>query len=238
MAHVTRRFETLQHEILELIQQLGLKPHDALPSEGELAEALKVSRATLREATRALQSQGVLVAQQGRGLFLRNFSLEPVISRLPYQLIESGAELDELLIARAALERGLIREVSQRISEDRLSRLDEIVAVMHEREAKGLTFPEEDREFHRCLYVDLNNRVIDGTLEAFWQLMNRMRDQLPPLRYDDLADRHAAIVAALRDPEGRDPVIALDDHFMDIRQRTEALANRRSEASTEASQES
>lgn len=178
------------------------------------------------------------MAQQGRGLFLRNFSLEPVISRLPYQLIESGAELDELLIARAALERGLIREVSQRISEDRLSRLDEIVAAMHEREAKGLTFPDEDREFHRCLYVDLNNRVIDGTLEAFWQLMNKMRDQLPPLRYDDLADRHAAIVTALRDPEGHDPVIALDDHFIDIRQRTEALANRRSEATAETSQES
>lgn len=234
MAHVTRRFETLQHEILELIQQLGLKPHDALPSEGELAETLKVSRATLREATRALQSQGVLVAQQGRGLFLQNFSLEPVISRLPYQLIESGADLDELLVARAALERGLIREVSRRISEERLSRLDEIVASMREREAKGLTFPAEDREFHRCLYVDLNNRVIDGTLEAFWQLMDKMRDRLPPLRYDDLAERHATIVAALRDPEGHDPITALDDHFVDIRQRTEALANRRANAPQES----
>lgn len=228
MAHVTRRFETLQHELLELIQHLGLKPHDALPSEGDLAEQLGSSRATLREATRALQSQGVLEAHQGRGLFLRSFSLEPVISRLPYQLIESGADLDELLVARAALERGLIREVAERISEERLARLDEIVAEMHALESKGLAFPEQDREFHRCLYVDLHNRVIDGTLEAFWQLMDKMRDQLPALRYDDLADRHAAIVAALRNPQSRDPIDALDDHFIDIRQRTDSLVERRS----------
>ncbi|GAA1485292.1 FadR/GntR family transcriptional regulator [Brachybacterium fresconis] len=226
MTHVTPRFETLQAELLELIQTLGLKSHDALPSEGELAERLGVSRATLREATRALQSQGVLDAQQGRGLFLRSFSVEPVISRLPYQLIESGADLDELLVARAALERGLIREVAERIGEQRLARLDEIVQEMHELEAKGLAFPAQDREFHRCLYVDLHNRVIDGTLEAFWQLMDKMRDRLPPLRYDDLADRHAAIVAALRDPQRHDPVVALDDHFIDIQQRSDALAHR------------
>ncbi|MFC7465719.1 FadR/GntR family transcriptional regulator [Brachybacterium sp. GCM10030252] len=227
MAHVTRRFETLQHELLELIQHLGLKPHDALPSEGELAEQLGASRATLREATRALQSQGVLEAHQGRGLFLRSFSVEPVISRLPYQLIDSGADLDELLVARAALERGLIREVAERISEEQLARLDEIVAEMHVLESKGLAFPEQDREFHRCLYVDLRNRVIDGTLEAFWQLMDKMRDQLPALRYDDLADRHAAIVAALRNPQHHDPIVALDDHFIDIRQRADSLVERR-----------
>ncbi|HIY22819.1 MAG TPA: GntR family transcriptional regulator [Candidatus Brachybacterium merdigallinarum] len=234
MAQITGRFESLQAELLELIQELGLKPQDALPSEAVLAQKLGVSRATLREATRALQSQGYLVAHQGRGLFLQNFSVAPVISRLPYQLIESGADLDELLIARAALERGLIREVSERISESRLARLDEVVGTMYELEAKGLSFPEEDREFHRCLYVDLNNRVVDGTLEAFWQLMAKMRDQLPPLRYDDLADRHAAIVRALRDPESLDPVIALDDHFIDIRQRTDALATRRSDTPQES----
>ncbi|WME24449.2 FadR/GntR family transcriptional regulator [Brachybacterium sp. GU-2] len=225
MAQPTRRFETLQSELLDLIQQLELKPDDALPSEGELAERLAVSRATLREATRALQSQGVLEAQQGRGLFLRSFSVAPVISRLPYQLIESGAELDELLVARAALERGLIREVADRISEERLARLDEIVDTMREKETRGIAFPEEDREFHRSLYVDLHNRVIDGTLEAFWQLMDKMRDQLPALRYDDLADRHAAIVRALRDPETHDPIAALDDHFIDIQQRTDELVD-------------
>lgn len=233
MAQVTRRFETLQHELLELIQELGLKPNDGLPSEGELAERLGASRATLREATRALQSQGVLEAQQGRGLFLRGFSLEPVISRLPYQLIESGADLDELLVARAALERGLIRQVADEIGEKRLRRLDEIVEIMREREAAGFAFPAEDREFHRSLYLDLNNRVIDGTLEAFWQLMDRMRDQLPPFEYHDLAERHAAIVTSLRDPEAHDPVLALDEHFLDIRQRAGALADRRSRPSHE-----
>lgn len=216
-------FETLQRDLLDAIQRLGLRAGDALPSEGDLAQTLGVSRSSLREATRALQSQGILEARPGTGLFLREFSLDPVISLLPYQLVESGADLDELLVARAALERGLIRQVADRIGDERLRRLDDLVGRMHELEQAGRVFPAEDREFHRLLYLDLHNRVVDTTLDAFWKLMDRLRTELPPLRYDDLAARHGAIVAALRDPGSQDPVRAMDAHFVDIQIRTYEL---------------
>src|SRR6266536_3945769 len=44
----------------------GFEPGDALPSEGKLAEALGVSRLTVREATRTLEARGLLEISKGR----------------------------------------------------------------------------------------------------------------------------------------------------------------------------
>ena len=43
---------------------------DKLPTDNELAQALGVSRATLREAVRSLTVQGILEARHGRGTYL------------------------------------------------------------------------------------------------------------------------------------------------------------------------
>jgi GntR family transcriptional regulator len=58
---------------------------DRLPSEPALAEQLRVSRATLREAMRTFETQGIIRRRQGAGTFV-NF---------PLQVIESGLEVLE-----------------------------------------------------------------------------------------------------------------------------------------------
>lgn len=76
-------YQRLQYELAELIQKSpkGTK----LPSEPQLAEQLCVSRATLREAMRTFESQGMLKRQQGVGTFVVG----------PTQIIESGLEVLE-----------------------------------------------------------------------------------------------------------------------------------------------
>ncbi|TDE95081.1 FadR family transcriptional regulator [Occultella glacieicola] len=214
-------FETVQAQLLEYITEQGLGPDDPMPSEGELAVQLDVSRGSLREATRSLQSMGVLYAKAGKGLFLQDFSLGPVIRLLPYRMIANGAKLNELLELRAALERGLIPKVAARISEETLARLDAIVDEMVGLEEQGLAFPEQDRLFHRTMYEAIGNDLILDVLDMFWTLMSRMQAELPPLQYHDLADRHRAIVDALR--SGGDAVSALDQHFVDIDYRLDRL---------------
>lgn len=214
-------FETVQVQLLEYITEQGLGPDDPMPSEGDLAEQLDVSRGSLREATRSLQSMGILYAKAGSGLFLQDFSLGPIIRMLPYRMIANGAKLNELLELRAALERGLIPKVAKRISEETLVRLDAIVDEMVELEQQGLAFPEQDRLFHRTMYESVGNDLILDVLDMFWTLMTRMQAELPPLQYDDLAERHRAIVDALR--QGGDAIKALDRHFVDIDSRVEQL---------------
>ena len=53
-------------ERLEGVIFESMEPGDALPSEGKLAEALGVSRLTVREATRSLEARGLLEISKGR----------------------------------------------------------------------------------------------------------------------------------------------------------------------------
>lgn len=69
------------HENLErLIAESA--PGERLPSEPELARRLNVSRATLREAMRAFETQGMIYRRQGSGTYVAH----------PTQVIESGLE--------------------------------------------------------------------------------------------------------------------------------------------------
>ncbi|MBG0788363.1 MAG: GntR family transcriptional regulator [Anaerolineaceae bacterium] len=82
-------YQRLQNELSTIIENAskGTK----LPSEPKLAEQLGVSRATLREAMRTFESQGLLRRRQGLGTFVVG----------PTQVIESGLEVLESLETQA-----------------------------------------------------------------------------------------------------------------------------------------
>lgn len=76
-------FRRLQTQLAEMIS--SLPPESRLPSEPYLAKQLGVSRATLREAMRAFEGQGLIRRRQGVGTF--------VVGRIP--ILESGLEVLE-----------------------------------------------------------------------------------------------------------------------------------------------
>ena len=76
-------YQRLQGELSVLIQ--NAPKGSKLPSEPVLAQKLGVSRATLREAMRTFESQGMLRRQQGVGTFIVG----------PTQVIDSGLEVLE-----------------------------------------------------------------------------------------------------------------------------------------------
>jgi GntR family transcriptional regulator len=84
-------FVRLQTEISNLIQKTP--PGERLISEPELAKQLGVSRATLREAMRTFEGQGLIRRRQGIGTF---------VVRQP-QIIENGLEVLESIETRANL---------------------------------------------------------------------------------------------------------------------------------------
>lgn len=74
-------------KLLEALTALiaGLHTGDRLPSEPKLARQLQVSRATLREAMRTFETQGVIHRRQGAGTYVAR----------PTHVIESGLEVLE-----------------------------------------------------------------------------------------------------------------------------------------------
>src|SRR3990170_306179 len=78
-------FQRLQSDLAALINKTSAG--ERLPSEPELARRMGVSRATLREAMRTFEVQGLIRRRQGSGTF--------VVGRVP--VIEAGLELLESL---------------------------------------------------------------------------------------------------------------------------------------------
>ena len=62
-------YRQLVNEFIERIDSGELKPGDRLESERELAERLKVSRITARQALDTLEQLGLVYREQGRGTF-------------------------------------------------------------------------------------------------------------------------------------------------------------------------
>lgn len=85
--------KTLSQQLHGRLRQLiaDTEPGGKLPSEPKLAKQMGVSRATLREAMRIFETQGLLLRRQGVGTF--------VIP--PAQIIDTGLEVLESILTQA-----------------------------------------------------------------------------------------------------------------------------------------
>jgi GntR family transcriptional regulator len=98
-------FQRLQADLAGLIKRTP--GGERLPSEPDLAKKLGVSRATLREAMRAFETQGLIRRRQGSGTFVVGQmpviaaglevleSLETMARRMGQDVSVSGLEIDE-----------------------------------------------------------------------------------------------------------------------------------------------
>jgi GntR family transcriptional regulator len=82
-------FQRLQSDLADLI--VSMPANSRLPSEPDLAKQLGVSRATLREAMRMFETQGLIRRRQGAGTF--------VVGKVP--VLESGLEVLESMLTLA-----------------------------------------------------------------------------------------------------------------------------------------
>jgi DNA-binding FadR family transcriptional regulator len=118
----------------ETVERLGtairlglLAPGSRLPPERLLADELRISRSTLRQALTTLTQSGHLIAVRGRtgGTFVAE---APPLAGTPEEPL--GDEAWEVLDMRVAVEAGAAVLAAERAGEDDLARLDELVLRM------------------------------------------------------------------------------------------------------------
>lgn len=96
----------LQERIRRAIERGELKPSEALPGERDIAQAVQVSRVTVRKALSGLVDAGLLEARQGSGTFVARRSIELPLSRL------TSFTEDMCLRGVSTTSRWLLREVT------------------------------------------------------------------------------------------------------------------------------
>jgi DNA-binding FadR family transcriptional regulator len=118
----------------ETVERLGtairlglLAPGSRLPPERRLADQLRISRSTLRQALTTLVQSGHLVSQRGRGGGTFVAEHPPLAERDAEPL---GDDAWAILDYRVAIESGAVVLACERAQEADLERLDELVAKM------------------------------------------------------------------------------------------------------------
>src|SRR5258706_10198924 len=122
-----RLYEQLAARLLDYVEVTGLAVGDRLPSERELAQALQVSRASVRQATVALEVRGTLEVRHGDGIYLRSLSND---SGHLMELMTKRHRLPAILEAREALETQLAALAATRRTDAEIAAMDHALDVM------------------------------------------------------------------------------------------------------------
>ncbi len=143
-----RLYEQLAARLLDYVEVTGLAVGDRLPSERDLAQALQVSRASVRQATVALEVRGTLEVRHGDGIYLRSM---PNDSGHLMELMTQRHRLPEILEAREALETQLATLAAARRTDADLAAMAEALDAMTADIQDGGLGEEGDRLFHQAV---------------------------------------------------------------------------------------
>ena len=222
-------YRLAQGEIKQFIERQGLKPGDGLPPEGTLAEDLGISRPSLREAVKSLESLGILESRHGEGIYVREFSFDSIIENLPYSMVADDAQVSNLLYVRTYLELGAIPSVVRNIQPENLEKLRSLAETMLSKALSQQTFFDEDRAFHAEMYRCMDNSFLLSLIDLFWRIFNNLIHHSGGLVVDygelEMSARdHLAIVEMLEKKDKAGLMWAHAKHFESISKRYPKLA--------------
>jgi GntR family transcriptional repressor for pyruvate dehydrogenase complex len=164
-------YKKIAHRLKLYIIEKGLKPGDKLPTEQELTAFFGVSRSSVREALRFLQSLGIVQIRQRHGVILQEPSLSALMAQLAYGLRFLPEPQADLWEARLVLETGALPLIAARLTSDNLLELDRLLAEMEEAVFAAPLYAQLDMRFHRTLLCIAQNAIIlelAGVIEGFF----------------------------------------------------------------------
>lgn len=159
-------------QIRDLVFRGQLKPGDQIMPERDLAQALGVSRPTVREAIKKLVTMGLLEHRQGQGTFVR--SVDSQREHNPLAAIVEGhdASLEELLEVRMGLEGQSVTLAAQRATSEDIQVLEKALEAMLAENAAGRLGIEEDVSFHMAIAFASQNPVQVYIMKNFYDLLH------------------------------------------------------------------
>lgn len=203
---------------LERLILKKLQPGDKLPAERELAEMLRVSRGSIRDAIRSLELMGLVEPRQGVGTVVCEVSAESLISPLTGLLVRQEQHITELLDFRKMLEPSLAARAASRATAEEIAELESILARQEEKIRRGELAIDEDSEFHYNVAVASNNSVILKLLDILMDLLRDTRERSLQMegRPQKSLTGHRRILAAIKRHDTEGAKVAMRRHIEDV----------------------
>lgn len=162
-----RLYRQVADQLRALIDSGEYGVGDRLPTERELAEQLKISRPTVREALIALEVEGRVRIRVGSGIYVS----EPAAPSQPVPAEIEGPF--ELLRAREFIEGAIAEQAARVATPEDIVRIDASLQAMATVQHPGEDSMVHDRAFHVAVSGCLDNAVLVRVVgELFDQRLN------------------------------------------------------------------
>jgi len=171
-----RIHEEIVTQIRDLVAGGQLKPGDLLPSERELSERFQVSRASVREAIRALESVGLVASKTGNGTYVSS-SVDALLSPLSSVILQQKDVLLDIFEARKTIEPEMAAFAAERAGAEEVEQMEESLTEQARQIAGGETGVEADTIFHSVLAQATKNKVFLKLNEAIVECLRETRER-------------------------------------------------------------
>jgi len=211
--------EHVAQQLLDRIIKAGLAPGSSFGTEAELLEQFEVSRPTLRESLRILESQGVLELRPGPrgGIMVKKPSINILAHGLSVFLRLHDVPFIAVLKAREVIEPALAAEAALNGTDDDFDDLAASIERMGAIKDQD-DFIEENRIFHSIIARASGNKV----LETFWSTISILATgEHHGVRYSfgnqqHVIDAHKGILEACRRRDSKAAAEKMEAHVSEL----------------------
>jgi GntR family transcriptional repressor for pyruvate dehydrogenase complex len=213
-----RIYEEIVRQIKAMIAEGRLKSGDQLPPERDLAEKFVVSRTSVREALRALESLGLVEVRPGEGTFVKKISVEALIAPLALVILSQREAIGELFEARRLLEPSIAALAARRATPDELQEMARILAEQAKEVAAGRTGLTQDGQFHAAIASAARNQAITRIVHAIMDLLAQIREESlnTPGRPTRSHQDHRRVLEAISRRDDAAAAQAMRDHLVAV----------------------
>ncbi len=223
-----RLYIQIAEKLANLVNQGTVKVGERFAAERDLAADFGVSRSTIREAMIALEVSGLVEIRSGSGIYAVN---SPRKSS-PGIIIEDLPGPFEVLEARMLLEKEAIKLAAERISDEELSYLNQMLDGMSVAIEKGNIEEAEkiDHAFHLAVIKATKNSALLPMYDWLWEVRElskvsksfhlKLRDKGSTPKIEE----HQSIFNALKQRDGELAAQAIQSHLAKVMNRLAACS--------------
>jgi GntR family transcriptional repressor for pyruvate dehydrogenase complex len=203
----TNKRHKISDDIIDQIRNVilsgQLKPGDKIASEKELLSQFGVSKATLREALRVLETMGLVEIKKGvaGGVFIAEVDMKTTLHSITHFLQFKEVSVKDITMVRYLLEPPIALIAASRIQPEDIEKLETLIA---DRPTTEKVTASRDIGFHRYLARMTGNPILILMMDFIDNMLNdiKFKVNLGNEFYQQVSQAHRSILECLKRKDG------------------------------------
>lgn len=210
----TKIYEMVMEQIKDIVKKGKLKSGDKLPPERDLCEKLQVSRASVREALKVLQTLGLIESKHGEGNFINENFENSLLEPLSIVFLLLGSKSEDVLELRKIIEPQIAALAAKNIINEQLIELKEIMNKLNNNSDVEIC-ASLDKLFHYKIAQASGNHLISTIMFSISSLIEKYieNSKIHTLNKTLIREHHEEILKALEDHDSAAVAAAVKKHL-------------------------